>query len=486
WREQGWQILREQAVVQIRPDGVYFEQSAWYQSYTLDFYVLGITWARLSGLHVPADLIDDVRRAAIALRTVTRPDGTIARLGDDDGGRTLPLTSAAFGDMTDSLWRAALLLSDTALIPPSTEGRDALLWLEGPAGSDVITAQKADPASRQSRALRNGGWLTQVEQAAAPERDHWLVFDAGPHGALSHAHSHADALGVDLSVHGVPILIDAGTGAYVGPTRRIYRSTARHNTVTVDGYDSSEQGTSFNWRRATDSSIVGFGCAAGVDFVSASHDGYCRLVDPVRHHRTILRFHRHYWLMFDTLEAAAPHDVLLTLQAGHDVHVEQRSAQLFVLTSTRAGADSALSIAVDPRLDAHVEERMVSPAYALQLPASAVECRATLAGVTLCTAMGATDEGAPRLVEQQGVEQIWRIGHRGGADLVACPAGDPLTLGPASFDGRALALLGAESPHTIVAAGAGTLHLEGRAYLLAADDVRLARCAPDGTWTMEP
>jgi len=41
WRAQGWQILLEQAATQIRPDGVYFEQSAWYQSYTLDFYVLG-------------------------------------------------------------------------------------------------------------------------------------------------------------------------------------------------------------------------------------------------------------------------------------------------------------------------------------------------------------------------------------------------------------------------------------------------------------
>lgn len=487
WRAQGWQVLREQASMQIRRDGVYFEQSAWYQSYTLDFYVLAVQWARCAGLHVPPDMLEHIRNAAIALLSVTRPDGTIARLGDDDGGRTLPLSSAVHGDMTDSLWRAAVLLDDATLVPPRTAGCDALLWLEGPDAFDGSISRLTASSSRKSLVLRHGGWVTLAEAAPDPGRDHLLVFDAGPHGALSHAHSHADALSFDLSVHGVPLIVDAGTGAYVGPKRRMYRSTAAHNTVTVDGADSSEQGTAFNWRTATDSVIDGFGTVPGVDFIAASHDGYRRLVDPVRHCRTILRFHRHYWLMFDTLDAADSHHAVLTLQAAHDVRVTQQATHQFSLTSSRPGVESALCVALDPRCQARVDERTVSPAYALELPASAVVAAATLpAGATLCTAMGASDEGAPTLCVQQGAEAVWRITHRYGADLVARPtADDPVTLGPARFDGRALAVLGAESPHTIVAAGAGTLHLEGRAYPLGGDDVRVARRASDGTWTME-
>ena len=483
WREQGWTILCEEAATQIRPDGVYFEQSAWYQSYTVDFYVLGIAWARQAGLPVPHDLTTRVRRAAAALRAVTRPDGTIASLGDDDGGRTLPLTTAPFGDMTDSLWRAASLLDDADLLPPVTTGRDALLWLEGPAAFDAMVSRTPAAAARRSSALRNGGWYTLVEKAELAERDHWLLLDGGPHGALSSAHSHADALSFDLSVHGVPLLIDAGTGQYVGPRRRGYRSTAAHNTVTVDGRDSSEQGTSFNWRSTTDAVLDGFGITYGVSFVSAFHDGYRRLADPVRHHRTILRFHRHYWLMFDTLDASASHHVALTLQAAPDVQIAQRTAQLFTMT---AGHRATLAVALDPLLQAHIDNRQVSPAYALELEASALTAEAMIAGsVTLCTVLGASDEAAPLELKRVGTEPVWMVTHARGADFVACPTSGPVTLGPARFDGRALVLLGAEDPHTIVAAGAGTLHLCGGVHRLAADDVRLARCAPDGTWTME-
>jgi Heparinase II/III-like protein/Heparinase II/III N-terminus len=487
WRAQGWKILCDQAPRQLRPDGVYFEQSSWYQAYTLDFYSLGVVWARLAGLPIPAGLAERIRAAAIALRSVTRPDGTIARLGDDDGGRTLPLSTAAQGDMTDTLWRAAVLLGDSDALPSDSPGRDALLWLEGPAAYDSTASPGRDDPARRSRALRDGGWITLVEPAESAARDHWLIFDVGPHGALTHAHAHADALGFDLSVHGVPMIVDPGTGSYVGPQRRMYRSTAAHNTVTVDRADSSEQGTSFNWRSATDSVLHGFGSVAAVgSFASASHDGYARLADPVRHHRTILRLHRHYWLMFDTLDAAASHHASLTLQGAPDVHIVQHTPHRFAMSVTRPAREITLYVAVDARLGARIDHRTVSPAYALELPAAAVVADGTVHGhVTVCTAIGAADEGAPEKVEQCGMEPVWRITHRHGDDLVACPAGRDVTIGPARFDGVALAMLGGDAPHTLVAAGAGTLHLAGTSYSLGHDDLRVARRALNGTWTME-
>jgi hypothetical protein len=137
-------------------------------------------------------------------------------------------------------------------------------------------------------------------------------------------------------------------------------------------------------------------------------------------------------------------------------------------------------------LQARIESRQVSPAYALELEASAVTAEAMINGpVTLCTVLGASDEAAPHDLERVGTEPVWKVTHALGADFVACPTSGPVTLGPARFDGRVLVLLGAGDPHTIVAAGAGTLHLAGGVHTLAADDVRLARCAPDGTWTME-
>jgi Heparinase II/III-like protein/Heparinase II/III N-terminus len=482
WRVEGWRILCAELEKQLRADGVYFEQSAWYQAYTLDFYVLGMAWAGLAGLTIPERMPARVRAGARALRAATRPDGTIARLGDDDGGRTLPLTSTAFGDMTDSLWRAAWALDDIAVAPPTDAGRAALLWLEGP---DAYARVRGDGHGgyRASQALRNGGWVVITEQAAEPSADHWLVLDAGPHGALSHAHAHADALSIDLSVHGVPLLVDPGTGAYVGDMRRRYRSTAVHNTVTVDGADSSEQGTAFNWRTAAEAHLDGFGVCASATWAAASHAGYDRLADPVRHQRTILRLDRHYWLMFDTLSAIGEHTAALTLQAASNAHVEMVAAHRFVV---RAGV-VGLSVAIDPRLSAVLGDRSTSPAYAREEPATAIVASARAVGSrTYCTAMGSMDESGPLDVTSLSTRsRAWRVTHANGADVVAQPAGELFQLSSVAFDGAALALLGGEEPHTVVAAGAGTLHLAGRQFELGQNDIRVARRAPDGTWMME-
>ena len=483
WREKGWKILCDELPKQVRADGVYFEQSAWYQAYTVDFYVLGMELAHGAGLPVPPEMRERIRDAARALRAVTRPDGTVAMLADDDGGRTLPLVPLPFGDLTDTLWRAAYALNDPALSPPTDAGRSTLLWLEGAAAYDAAGDFEPGLAGRRSSAFRDGGWVTLTEPGASADKDHWLVFDAGPHGALSYAHAHADALSFDLSVHGVPLLVDPGTCAYVGEKRRHYRSTAAHNTVTVDGVDSSEQGASFNWRSAADTHLVSAGWVPAASFVAAFHDGYMRLTDPVRHRRTILRIDRHYWLMFDTLDAAAAHDVSMNFQASANATVASLDPGGYRI----AAKGVALHLVIDPRLSGRIEKRTVSPAYACELPASAIVASARTAGAaTLCSVLGAEDEAAPdSIVSLSSSNDTWRVIHARGSDLVARPNGTPITLGPATFDGAAFAVVGEHDPQLIVAAGAGTLHLEGRSSVLGADDIRVARRALDGTWAME-
>lgn len=481
WRERGWAILCKELTRQFRPDGVYFEQSAWYQSYSVDFYVLGVAWARQSGLAVPSVMLPTIARATRALRTVTHPDGTIARLGDDDGGRTLPLTTAPFGDMTDSLWRAAALLGDPELAPPSGLGRSALLWLEGAEAFDRSGGWQAGPEARRSAAFRDGGWVSLTDPAATGERDHWLTVDVGPHGALSHAHAHADALTFDLSVHGVPVLVDPGTGAYVGAARRRYRSTAVHNTVTVDGTDSSEQGTSFNWRTATDTHLQGFGSARGASWVAAYHDGYHRLADPVRHLRTILRLDRHYWLMFDTLETAGSHQMSMSFQFSPAV-----TPVLATAHALRATGGPAFRMALDPRLDCTIEHRVVSPAYAAECAAQALVGTSALRGTTtFCTVFGAEDECGPLALQATDAPAVWRVTHTDGADLVACPGGTPVSVGPVTFDGTALVVANADAPTRVVAVGAGTLHLEGASIPVGVEGTVVARRSANGTWAME-
>jgi hypothetical protein len=479
-RDAGWRILRAQAPVQHRADGSYFEQTTWYQAYTVDFYLQAFHWARHAGLAIPNDVHARVHAAARALRAFARPDGTIPLLGDDDGGHTLPLVVADPADVTDTLARAALVFDDPTLTVPGGIGRWALPWLEGDEAVARLATLERDPrsdAARDGAVLRDGGWVVLRERGATPDRDHHLVLDAGPHGALSCGHAHADALAVTLAVHGVPIVVDPGTGAYVGALRNRYRATRAHATVTVDGLDSSEQGTAFRWRTATDARLLGAALTARGAWADAYHDGYARLADPVRHRRTIGRPIRRYWIMLDTLTCAAPHaiDLVLPCAPGTDVSLDAAGRRAAL---ARAGV--TLHVAADPSCTLAVEPRTVSPAYGAEVAAPALVAHADITGdTTLCTVLGSDAESGPLALARTGVRE-WQVTHRTGTDTIVAPLGRAVTVRDVTFDGAWAALL--DGGATLVAAGRGTLAAGPRRMTLGDDGMVVLRRDGD-RWT---
>src|ERR1035437_1510886 len=53
WRNRGWNIVLQEAERQVRPDGVYFEQSLYYHVYALDFFLHARILAGKSGFAIP-------------------------------------------------------------------------------------------------------------------------------------------------------------------------------------------------------------------------------------------------------------------------------------------------------------------------------------------------------------------------------------------------------------------------------------------------
>src|SRR5262249_53429889 len=54
WRQTGWKIVIEEAQRQVRPDGVYFEQSLHYHVYALDFFLHSRLLAEKNRAEIPA------------------------------------------------------------------------------------------------------------------------------------------------------------------------------------------------------------------------------------------------------------------------------------------------------------------------------------------------------------------------------------------------------------------------------------------------
>ena len=107
-------------------------------------------------------------------------------------------------------------------------------------------------------------------------------------------HAHADTFGCLTWVDGVPLLVDTGTLTYeAGPVRDYQRSTAAHNTVEVDGADSTEVWGAFRAaRRAQVTGLTVGRITDGSVVIEAAHDGFRRL--PGR------PWHRRRWSLSET------------------------------------------------------------------------------------------------------------------------------------------------------------------------------------------
>jgi len=113
------------------------------------------------------------------------------------------------------------------------------------------------------------------------------IVDVGTIGPESlPGHAHADTLSFELSLSGRRVIVNSGTSCYgVAPERQRQRSTNAHNTLTVDGENSSEVWRGFRVaRRAYPSDLRVLISPTGSQ-VQCSHDGYRRLKGKPTHRR---------------------------------------------------------------------------------------------------------------------------------------------------------------------------------------------------------
>src|SRR5262249_31910128 len=91
WRRVGARILIDEIERQILPDGVYFEQSTYYQRYPVETYLHFLILAARNDLVVPDVVRERTQRALDFLLAILRRDGSVPQIGDADGGSLLPL-----------------------------------------------------------------------------------------------------------------------------------------------------------------------------------------------------------------------------------------------------------------------------------------------------------------------------------------------------------------------------------------------------------
>jgi hypothetical protein len=412
WRKRGWRIVQEEAVRQVRPDGVYFEQSLYYHVYALDFLLHARLLASRNGIEIPSGFDLVIKKMLTVVRALAQtgpPDG----FGDDDGGRVFNPRRNLTEHMTDPLAIGAALFSDEGLRTRSILTEEAI-WLFGEEA--LVTGQPDSHPKLEAKFFPDGGLYITGSTKPFPEQ---IVIDAGPQGTGRSGHGHADALSVKLAFSGRSWLVDAGTFCYIGPgtERNTFRGTRAHNTLTVDGLDQAEAEGPFAWRAIPKTKTDLWIAGKNFTLFAGSHSGYERLSEPVRHRRFVFHLHGEFWLVRDVAEGNGSHLLETSWHFAPDLEVSSRDGGFVAETQGRstnpkAPSQFAFLPAADPQWRSELLSEHVSPAYGAKVSAPVVRCSARIAlpaehAVLLIPAVSGTERSHEFLRDdrqQQGVE----------------------------------------------------------------------------------
>jgi uncharacterized heparinase superfamily protein len=253
WLEKGLNILKREVHEQLLSDGGHFERSTMYHALALEdildlINVTNCYHYRLGAaqkLQV-AEWPQLARSMHAWLTTMCHPDGEISLFND-----------AAFD------------------IAPSVAELDAYM-------QHLLPDIKITP-EKPFHYLRDSGYVR------LSHGDFLALLDVAPVGPdYLPGHAHADTLSFELSIGRQRVLVNSGTSCYGNSAERLrQRGTAAHNTVIINGLDSSEVWGGFRVARRAYPMEPYANQVKGKDSIefSCAHNGYSRLPGRPVHRR---------------------------------------------------------------------------------------------------------------------------------------------------------------------------------------------------------
>jgi hypothetical protein len=377
WKNEGWKIVLREAGRQVRPDGVYFEQSLYYHVYALDFFLYARLLATANDVDIPA-AYDGVLLQMLNVVEALAQAGPAEGFGDDDGGRLFNPRRNRTEHMTDPLALGVLAYDRHDLA--AAELSEESVWLFGErAVTELVQAKTKNTAC--SAAFPDGGLYVLADSPPCPQA---TVIDAGPQGAGRCGHGHADALSLRLTMNGSRWLVDSGSGVYISAdpvNRNVFRGTSAHNTMRVDGADQAIADEPFSWTDIPTTRAENWLAGRTFTYFAGSHNGYARLADPVTHRRCVLRVNggggSGVWLVRDVALGSAEHDLELRWHFASDLLVREAGAS--ELVASRPEAEQSALRLIWPEQTAWkttITRAQISPAYGCYQPALVARCEA--------------------------------------------------------------------------------------------------------------
>lgn len=222
WTRKGRKWLENRVRRLIEPDGSFSQYSVNYHRVMLDTLCMAEIWRRDMGLQPFSSAFYERARAATnwLYHLVDPVTGDAPNIGANDGARLLPLSDSDYRDFRPSVQMAAVLFEQRRAYDPKGVWSQPLRWL----GLDM--PEESLP-QRHSAAFAEGGY-------AVLNHDRILAVLRFPN--FRFRPSQADALHLDVWMHGRNVLRDGGTFAYNTDDDWLdyFSGTASHNTIQFD------------------------------------------------------------------------------------------------------------------------------------------------------------------------------------------------------------------------------------------------------------
>ncbi|MDX2432581.1 MAG: alginate lyase family protein [Bacteroides sp.] len=333
WKGEAMSRFEEQIRTQVLPDGMQEERAAGYHLVCTFCFLQILDLALKNGIKVSDTLLKGIESMVDFVAGIMKPHGYFPMLKDGDEGDV-------FGERASyGLWEDINNLN-------MLEDYNDLRWVLK-AGSRIFKrpdflyiathGREGEIPEYLSVAAPDAGFYTM--RSGWQNDDLYMVFTCGELGAMDQncVHGNADALSVDVSGFGETLLIDPGRYMYEGPYRIWFKQTQAHNTIVVDGQDSSELADGWMFKNRAKSVVRTWSSAEAFDFVDGSHDGYHRLKDPVTHRRRIIFIKPKIWLIVDDLEASENHQYDQYFHFGAEARLEVSGLNVTAKYGSQAG-----------------------------------------------------------------------------------------------------------------------------------------------------
>jgi len=268
-------LLEMEIKKQFYSDGINFEQSIRYHKFSLEFALLAKKFLNIE--------VANIEKGTEFLLAAKKPDDTWPTIGDDDLGCVVRLNSAPLSDdYLDIIKLSSGLVNNNKELLNGGKIISPLAEFFLPQIKDNIKNIKFQENLKKTFIFPKGGYF--IHRTGWGKSDNYLLVKFGPH----QWHAHADLFHIELSIKGIPILVDSGTFRYNNEERerKYFRSTSAHNTLEFNNSDQTKQFNNFRWWFPA--KVLDWDIEEGEEelIFSAVHDGYLKRFN-ILHERKI-------------------------------------------------------------------------------------------------------------------------------------------------------------------------------------------------------